>query len=296
MSTETATAAPDVLTEVDDGILIVTLNRPDRRNALTTAAARQFIAAIDEADARDDVRAVVIRGVGKSFCVGADLSRGAETFAKSDEEPGAEAPERDFGGVVALRLFASHKPLVAAVHGDAVGMGASMLLPMDIRFAARGTRFAFPFSRRGIVTESCASWFLPRIVGISTALRWTMSGALFDVEEAHAAGMIQHISEPEELVGDAIAAARALVEQSAPVSVAAIRLMVWQGLTMSHPMEAHRMESELVRARGASPDAHEGVTAFLERRVADFPGLPSRDLEPFLEWFTEPPFDPAATD
>lgn len=277
-----------VRTSMDNGVLTVCLNRPERRNALDPAAVRDICAALDEADARDEVRAVVFTGAGRAYSVGADLSGGEKTFTSRT----TGRRDRDWGGVLALRLFGCTKPVVAAVNGDAVGLGATMLLPMDLRLAATTARFGFVFTRRGIVPEACSSWFLPRVVGIATALRWTMSGEVFGVEEAYRAGLIHRISEPDDLLAEAHSAALSLVAHAAPVSVAATRQMMWRGLTMAHPMEAHRMESALIRARGASADAREGITAFLQRREPDFPGRPSRDLEPLRAWWADPPFDP----
>lgn len=272
---------------VSAGVMTVRLDRPDKRNALTPGGVRELCAALDEADERDDVRAVVVTGAGKAFSVGADLSGGDRTFAGRR----ATEPPRDWGGVLALRLFNCRKPLVAAVNGDAVGLGATMLLPMDLRLVSRTARFGFVFTRRGIVPEACSSWFLPRTVGISTALRWTMAGRLVGVDEAFQEGLVHEVCEPEELLDRALAAARDLVSGAAPVSVAAVRQMMWRGLTMSHPMEAHRMESAIVRARGVSPDAREGVAAFLERRQADFPGKPSEELASFGRWWADPAFE-----
>lgn len=285
----TSLPTPAIQIGVAEGVMTVLLDRPDQRNALTPAGVRELCAAIDQADARDDVRAVVVTGSGRAFSVGADLSRGGGTFAGGPSSGGST--QRDWGGVLALRLFASTKPLVAAVNGDAIGLGSTMLLPMDVRLAATPARFGFVFTRRGIVPEACSSWFLPRIVGISTALRWTMSGRLIDVEEAQQAGLVHQVCTPEDLLAQARSAALELVGEGAPVSVAATRQMMWRGLAMGHPMEAHRMESQIVRTRGRSPDAREGVTAFLERRPAEFTGRPSEELAAFRHFWADPPFD-----
>jgi enoyl-CoA hydratase/carnithine racemase len=280
-----------VATATEDGVLTVWLNRPERRNALDPRAVEELCGAIDEADSRDDVRALVVTGAGKSFSVGADLSGGGGSFGPDAPAPGRDRGPRDWGGVLALRLFACTKPVVAAVNGDAVGLGATMLLPMDLRLAASDARFGFVFARRGIAPEACSTWFLPRVVGIATALRWTLGGEVFGVEEAASAGLVHRVVEPDTLLEKARAAARSLVARSAPVSVAATRQMMWHGLTMTHPMEAHRMESAVVRALGAAPDAREGVLSFLERRDAVFAGHPSSDLDPFLHWWADPPFE-----
>ena len=284
---------PAVATATEDGVLTLWLDRPERRNALDPGAVEEVCAVLDEVDARDDVRAVVVTGAGKSFSVGADLSGGGATFGPNAEPRRRGRGPRDWGGVLALRLFACTKPVVAAVNGDAVGLGATMLLPMDLRLAASDARFGFVFARRGIAPEACSTWFLPRVVGIATALRWTLGGEVFGAEEAASAGLVHRVVQPEALLDEARAAARSLVARSAPVSVAATRQMMWRGLTMAHPMEAHRMESAVVRALGASPDAREGVLSFLERRDAAFAGRPSSDLDPFRHWWADPPFDPS---
>lgn len=276
-----------VTVNVSAGVMTVRLDRSDKRNALTPGGVRELCAVLDQADERDDVRSVVVTGAGTAFSVGADLSGGDRTFAGSR----ASEHARDWGGVLALRLFNCRKPLVAAVNGDAVGLGATMLLPMDLRVASRTARFGFVFARRGIVPEACSSWFLPRTVGISTALRWTMAGRLVGVDEAVQEGLVHEVCEPEELLDRASAVALDLVAEAAPVSVAAVRQMMWRGLTMTHPMEAHRMESAIVRDRGASLDAREGVAAFLERRQADFPGKPSEELASFGRWWADPAFE-----
>jgi enoyl-CoA hydratase/carnithine racemase len=273
--------------DVSDGILTLLLDRPEAGNALTPADVRELCAGLDAADERDDVRAVVLTGTGRRFSVGADLSGGGGTFGGR----GGGGSSRDWGGVLALRLFACTKPVVAAVNGDAVGLGATMLLPTDVRLAVDTARFGFVFTRRGIVPEACSSWFLPRVVGISTALQWTLSGRLVGADEALRAGLVHEVCTPEGLLDRARETARGLTADGAPVSVAATRQMMWRGLTMAHPMEAHRMETAIVRARGAGADAREGVTAFLERRAAQFPGLPSEDLVQFRHWWADPPFE-----
>jgi enoyl-CoA hydratase/carnithine racemase len=284
-----------VRTETADGVLTLWLNRPARRNAVHPGVIEEICAVLDEVDADDDVRALVLTGAGGSFCVGADPSDGGSTFGPDSAAARRRHDPRDWGGVLALRLFACTKPVVAAVNGDAVGLGATMLLPMDRRLAAPAARFGFVFTRRGIAPEACSSWFLPRVVGIGTALRWTMSGALIGVEEALREGLVHRVIEPEALLSAAQDEARALGAVGAPVSVAVTRQMMWRGLTMAHPMEAHRMESAVVRALGASPDAREGVLSFLERREPQYTGRPSADLDPFRRWWSDPPFSPSQT-
>jgi enoyl-CoA hydratase/carnithine racemase len=287
MSAETSVS--EIGYELDDGVLVIALSRPDGRNALTRSMISQFVAALDYADAADDVRAVVVTGTGRAFCAGADLAGSQPAFSQPADD--ALDSRRDSGGVLALRLFACSKPIVAAVNGDAVGVGASMVLPMDVRLAATSARFGFVQTKRGIVPEGCASWFLPRLVGISRALQWTLSGRLFTAQEALDAGLVHSLHTSEDLLPAALVAARALVSQSAPVSVATTRRMLWHALTLSHPMHAHRMETALVRALGSSPDAREGVASFLEKRPPRFSAQPSIEMASFAQWWPTPPFE-----
>jgi enoyl-CoA hydratase/carnithine racemase len=276
-------------------VLTLTLHRPERMNAMTRAMRRELCRALDLADAQDVVRAIVITGAGRAFCAGFDLSEGAQAFdpaaAARDAESGEE-PGRDGGGVLALRLFASTKPLIAAVNGAAVGIGASMLLPMDIRIASRDARFGFVFARRGIVPDACASWFLPRVAGISKALEWSMGGHVFDAEEARAGGLVSELCEPGELLARAQSLAAEIAAHAAPVSVALTRQLMWRMLGAAHPMEAHRLESAALRSRGASADAAEGVASFREKRPARFPDAVSNGMPAPYPWWTEPPFAP----
>lgn len=287
-----STPAPTLLAQRDGPVLTLTLNRPDALNSMTAQLRSEFCAALDRADADDEVRAIIVTGAGRAFCAGADLSRGASTFDKIGQAPefGEHARERDGGGVLALRLFACKKPLIAAVNGAAVGIGATMVLPMDIRIASSEARFGYVFARRGIVPDACASWFLPRVVGIARALQWTMSGRVFPAAEALASGLVSEVCEPQLLLTRARAIALEIAENAAPVSIALTRQMLWRMLGASHPMEAHRLESRAIAARGKSGDAQEGVRAFLEKRTARFPGLVSRDMPDCQPWWRDPPY------
>jgi enoyl-CoA hydratase/carnithine racemase len=287
MADEDGDRPAEISSVVEASVAVVSLNRPERRNALTRAVVQQLCDVLDDLDSDDDVRAIVITGAGSSFCVGADLEGGSRTFAS----PASQPLQRDYGGILALRIFRCTKPVIAAVNGDAAGLGATMTLPMDIRLSANTARFVFPFTRRGIVPEACSTWFLPRVVGVSRALEWTLSGAPVSALEAQAAGLVRTVHEPAELMAAAHQVALDLTAKSSPLSVAATRQMMWQGLTLSHPMEAHRRESVLVRSLGRGPDAAEGVDAFLQKRPAAFTSRPSRDLAPFAGWWTEPDFD-----
>jgi enoyl-CoA hydratase/carnithine racemase len=275
--------------DVDDRVLTITLNRPDRLNAFTPTMKDELIAAFDRADADDDVRAVIVTGEGRGFCAGADLQAGGETFDYRARGVADEVP-RDGGGQVVLRIFDSLKPVIAAINGPAVGVGATMTLPMDIRLASEEARIGFVFTRRGIVPEACSSWFLPRIVGISQAMEWAATGRVFDATEAHAGGLVRSVHPEGDLLERANALAREIADNAAPVSVALARRLMWTMLGASHPMEAHRADSRAMLSRGQSADAREGVTSFLEKRPAVFPDRVSDGLPDVFPWLEEPRF------
>jgi enoyl-CoA hydratase/carnithine racemase len=269
--------------ELDDGIALLTLDRPDRLNAFDITMQRELLEAFDVTDADDAVRAVVVTGRGRAFCAGADLSARGQTFdydALGGEHAAGltDGVHRDGGGMVTLRIFESLKPVVAAVNGPAVGVGASLQLPMDARVAADDARIGFVFARRGLVPDAAASWFLPRLVGIPTALEWCYSGRIFSAQEAAEAGLVQSLHPKDELVAAARALALSMVESSAPVSIALTRQLIWRMAGASHPMDAHRVDSRALQIQGASDDVREGVTAFLEKRPAVFPRRVSTDL------------------
>jgi enoyl-CoA hydratase/carnithine racemase len=287
-----------ILCDVAGGVMTITLNRPDKLNAFTAEMCAALIAALDRADADDGVRAVIITGAGRGFCAGADLTDGASRFDVSQRlgndvggKVGYRREEiRDSGGLLALRIFRCLKLIIAAVNGAAVGVGATMLLPMDIRLASTAARFGFPFVRRGIVPEACSSWFLPRAVGIQRAMEWVATGRVFPAEEALAAGLVRSLHAPEDLLPAARAIAGEVTREAAPVSVALSRQMMWRMLGAGHPMEAHRQESRLLFDLGRGPDVMEGVTSFLEKRPPHFPGRVSADMPPTFPWWTDPPF------
>lgn len=285
--------------DVRDRVATVTLNRPDRLNAFTGTMMRELIEAFDRTDADDDVRAVVVTGAGRGFCAGADLSEGGATFnaAERAQRDGAELADggaagvnRDGGGLVTLRIFRSLKPVIGAINGPAVGVGATMTLPMDIRLAADTARMGFVFAARGITAEACSSWFLPRIVGISRAMEWCATGRVFDAAEALEGGLVRSVHPGEDLLPTAYALAAEIAANTSAVSVALNRQMLWRMLGADDPMEAHKVDSRAIAARGASPDAVEGVMAFLEKREADFPGRVSTDMPDFYPWWEERPF------
>ncbi len=277
-----------ITTEVQENILTITLNRPDRLNAWTATMGRELIEAFDRADADDEVRAIIITGAGRGFCAGADLGGGGDTFDYRKREQ--EGPPRDNGGQFTLRIFDSTKPVIAAINGPAVGVGATMTLPMDVRLASTEARMGFVFARRGIIPEAASSWFLPRVVGISQAMEWVSTGRVFTAAEALEGRLVRSLHPPEELLGAARALAREIAEHTAPVSVALARQLMWRMLGAEHPMLAHRADSRGMVIRGQSADAVEGVTAFLEKRPASFPEHVSGGLPDVMPGWVSPPF------
>jgi enoyl-CoA hydratase/carnithine racemase len=268
--------------EVADGVATVTLDRPERLNAYTRQMHTELIDAVDRADADDDVRAVIFTGRGRAFCAGADLAAGGDTFSRGGAADFSLAEHGDGGGRLTQRLYRSLKPLIAAVNGPAVGVGVTMTLPMDVRLAAEEARFGFVFARRGIVPEACSSWFLPRVVGISQASEWVMTGRVFGAAEALRGGLVRSVHPAGELLDDARALAQEIVGHTAPVSVAMARTMLWRMLEERTPAAAHEIDSRAMFSRGRSADVREGVGAFVEKRPAVFPERVSGDLP---EWF-----------
>ena len=277
--------------DVSDGIATVTLHRPDKMNAFTAVMMNELLTVFDEIDADDAVRAVIVTGEGRAFCAGADLSRGAKTFDDGDwSNPSDVTTRRDGGGRVTLRIYDCKKPVIGAINGAAVGIGATMTLPMDVRLASTTARVGFVFSRRGIVPEACSTWFLPRAVGISQAAEWVYSGRVFDAQEALRGGLVRSLHEPAELLPAARSLAEEIAQNTSGVSVALARQMLWRMLGASHPMEAHRADSRGIQLRGRSADAHEGVTSFLEKRPAKFTDSVSHDLPDIFPDWEDPEF------
>ena len=274
----------EIRTDVTDGVCTITLDRPEKLNAFTETMMRELIDAFDQSDADDAVRVVIVTGAGRGFCAGADLSGGGGTF--DYREGGGLAEHRDGGGLVTLRIFESRKPVIAAINGPAVGVGLTMTLPMDIRLASSSARFGFVFARRGIVPEAASSWFLPRLVGISQAAEWCYTGRVFSAEEALAGRLVSRVVAPDALLDTARALAREIADNTSAVSVALTRALLWRMLGADHPMEAHKVDSKLIYEMGRSPDAAEGVSAFLEKRPARFPMRPSGDLPSTWPWWT----------
>jgi enoyl-CoA hydratase/carnithine racemase len=275
-----------ILYDVADAVATVTLNRPDRLNAVNTTVIRELVAAFDQADGDDGVRAVIVTGAGRAFCAGADLGGGGATFAGGAGRSERPEDHRDGGGVVTLRIFEMRKPVIAAINGPAVGFGVTLTLAMDIRLASSAARLGFVFARRGVVPEACSTWFLPRLVGIAQAAEWAYTGRVFSAEEARAGGLVSRVVAPDALLATARELAREIANNTSAVSVALIRQMLWRMAGADHPMEAHRLDSLGMWHTGRSADAREGVTSFLEKRPPHFTGRPSKDMPPFYPWWT----------
>ncbi len=309
--------------DVSDGVATITLDRPEHMNAFTVRMCLEMIDAFDRVDDDPDVRAVIVTGAGRAFCAGADLVGGADAFdpagsaaagaaseltdcggappggaAAAELSPGERAmrrpvdPRRDFGGLLTLRIFEVTKPVIAAINGPAVGIGATMTLPMDIRLASDSARFGFVFAARGIVPEAASSWFLPRLVGIQQALEWCYTARVFPAAEALDGGLVRSLHAPEDLLGAARALATEIATNSAPVSVALTRQLMWRGLVADHPMEAHRIDSPGVTTTGSGADAREGITAFFEKRPPEWRQQVPGDLPDWFPWWDQPSFDP----
>ena len=283
-----------ITTDIDNGIMTLTLDRPARLNAFTRVMLDEMLAALDVADADDAVRVVIVTGAGRGFCAGVDLDD-PDAFTAAKVDPLAEDPtvwadprNRDMGGLLALRLFNCLKPVIAAVNGPAVGIGMTMQLPMDIRIASETAKFGFVFARRGIVPEAASAWFLPRIVGMSRALEWCYSGRVFGAQEALEGGLIRSVHAPDDLMDAARAIAREIADNTAPVSIALTRQMMWRMAGADHPMLAHQIDSRGIAARSSSADAAEGVASFLEKRPPAFPDRVSSQMPGFFPWWEEP--------
>ncbi len=287
-------AYSQILYDVADQIATITLNRPQKMNAFTGTMMKEMMDAFDRLDADDDVRAVVITGAGdRAFCAGADLTPedGKKPFASEElVEDYSDPRVRDGGGLLTLRMYQSLKPVIGAINGVAVGVGATMLLPMDIRVASEKARFGYVFARRGIAPDGAASWFLPNIVGRAQALEWCMTGRVFDAEEALQGGLVRSLHKPEDLLDVAYSLAREIADNTAPVSVAVTRQMLWQLPSASHPMEAHKVDSRIIYRRAKSADAKEGIASFLEKRSPEYPDKVSTDLPDSFPWWDEPDY------
>ena len=277
----------NILLEQRDNIAVLSLNRPNKLNAFTFSMMEEMIDALDALDADNNIHALIITGKGRAFCAGADLSSGQETFNPSFDDFAVQESDfrRDSGGILTLRMYKFLKPIVIACNGPAVGIGASMQLAADVRLASDQARFGFVFNNRGIVPDACSSWFLPKIVGISSALELTYSGRIIDASEALKLNLVSSIHDSENLLDNALDFAKNMVKNSAPVSIAVTRQMLWRSLEGSGPYDAHIVESKAIDSRGASEDAKEGVSSFLEKRTAEFKNKVSLDMPSFFPWW-----------
>lgn len=282
--------------EIEDGIAIITLDRSEKLNAFTSEMALELIQVFDITDANDDVGAIIVTGSGdRAFCAGLDLSVGKDTFnldkLYSVGKQSSSAAPRDEGGLVTLRIFNSLKPVIAAINGAAIGVGITMTLAMDIRLASEKAEFGFVFNQRGIVPESASSWFLPKLVGVQTALEWIYTSRIFGSNEALETGLIRSVHSPSTLLKDAKDLAHEIINNTAPVSTALSRQMVWRIASAEHPMEAHRLDSKINYSRGKSADAAEGVKSFIEKRAANYPCKVSDDMPDFFPWWDDPAYE-----
>jgi enoyl-CoA hydratase/carnithine racemase len=285
-----------LLYQVEDGIALVTLNRPEKLNAFNTQMMKDLIAVFDETDRDDAVRCVIVTGAGRAFCAGADLSAGGQTFdyeAQGGEALAARTRDgvpRDGGGLLTLRIFDSLKPVISACNGPAVGVGVTMQLAMDIRLASDAARYGFVFARRGLNPEAASSWFLPHLVGVQTALEWCYTGRIFPAQEALEKGLVRSVHPADDLLPAARALAREIADNTAPVSIAVTRQLIWRMAGAAHPMEAHKADSRGIQLRGRSGDAREGVTSFLEKRQPNYPDKVSADLPDIWPHWRPPEF------
>ena len=278
-------------TETKENSLIIYLSREEKMNAFTLTMQQELVAALDEAENMDEIKSIIFTGDGKAYCAGADLSSGGDTF---DNRKGREKTNnvvRDSGGLLTLRLFKSKKPLIAAVNGAAVGIGATMLLPMDFRICSEEARFGFVFAKRGIVPEAASSWFLPRLVGITKALELCYSGKIISAKEAEDINLVSEVLPKEQLIDRALAVANEFTAESSQISIALTRQMMWRMLGAEDPMEAHKIDSRGVFELGQSGEAIEGVKSFLEKRPPSFPGKVSKDMPSFYPWWDEKEFE-----
>jgi enoyl-CoA hydratase/carnithine racemase len=268
--------------EVANNILLITLNRPEKLNAFTDfVMAPELIDAFDRADADDDVRVVIVTGAGRGFCSGKDLD---VDFDYEEQAQATQETHRDIGGKVALRIYEMKKPVIAAINGPAIGVGVTMTLPMDIRLASERARFGFVFARLGIAIESCSSWFLPRIIGPSRAAEWTYTGRIFDAKEALEGGLVSQVLPYEQLMEKAIEIAREIAENTSAVSVLLNRRLLGEGLGMTHPREAHEVESQYIYWLGTQPDSKDATKAFKEKRRPKFTMKVSGYVPNFFSW------------
>ena len=278
--------------EVADKVLTLTLNVPEKLNAVNAAFCKELLEAFDAADRDDDVGAVIVTGAGRAFCAGADLSDDSNEgiFVSKGAHKDDKAPHRDEGGLVCLRIYDMKKPVIAAINGAAVGFGCTMTLPMDIRIASTKAKMGIVFARRGIVFDGASAWFLPRMVGMSTAAEWVYSGRIFSSQEALERRLVSELLEPDQLLPRALQIAREIVDNSSSISVALCRQLMWKMLGADHPFEAHVLESRTLNWIYGTGDSLEGIKSFLEKRPPAFPMKVSRDMPGFYPWWKEREF------
>jgi len=273
--------------EVEERILTITFNRPEQMNTYNFVLHNEIVDALDHADDDDNIRAIIITGAGRAFCAGMDLSEKGSSF---DASVVPIEDYRDGGGMLALRMYQCKKPIIGAINGAAVGVGCTMTLPMDIRIASTKAKMGIVFVRRGVLIDACSSWFLSKVLGIGRALEWALTGRVFTAQEAYEGGLLNYVVEPEELIPKARAIAKEIAENTAPVSVAITRQLIWGMAGTAHPMQAHRVESKGFHWAGQQPDVIEGIMAFLEKRPPNYTMSVKDGMPPFYPWIEEPPF------
>ncbi len=277
---------------VEDRILTITLNRPEKLNAYSEDMHHDLFKAMDEAEADDNIRVIIVTGEGRAFCAGMDLGKGNDTFNYGELDENPDWSEyRDLGGMLALRFYESTKPMIAAINGPAVGVGITMTLPMDIRLASEDSKMGFVFVRRGVMPDGCANWFLPKLVGVGQSLEWFLSGKIFSAAEARERGLISSIYPADQLLDKAKEMAMDIARNTSAVSVALTRQMVWRMAGADHPMESHKVETRGFYYTGRSKDAKEGIMSFIEKRKPVFTNSPVSDMPPFYPWWKEPEFN-----
>ena len=278
-------------TKIEDKALIISLSRPEKLNAFTEVMMREIIDAVNLAEENNNIRAIIFTGKGEKYCAGADLSTGEDSFNWTDKKKETKDIVRDAGGVLTLRLFKSTKPIIGAINGDAVGIGATMLLPMDVRIASDNARFGFVFAKRGIVPEAASSWFLPRLIGIDNALKLCYSANVIDAKTAKEINLISEITSQENLISRALQISDEFTKETSSISIALTRQMLWRMMGADHPMEAHKIDSRAVYALGKSGEAVEGIKSFFEKRPPEFPGKITEDMPDFYPWWDEKIFE-----
>ena len=272
-----------LLTDLADGVMTVTLNRPDKLNAFNTTVSRELIDFFQGVNAMDEVRAIVVTGAGRAFCAGADISGGSGAFKVWND--GTVPKKREASDSITLAIFNCLKPIVAAINGAAVGVGITMCLPMDIRMISSSAKIGFVFNRRGMAMEAGSCWFLPRLVGMQQAQEWVMTAELFGADEALKGGLVRSVHTPEDLLPAAQALARKFASSTSSAVAAAVnRRLMWSMWGAQDPIDAVTLDLQCVGHLAAGADAQEGIKSFFEKRTPVFPLRPSKDMPPFGPW------------